>query len=280
LRASPFVDALTLEFARGVIAGEQVGRDDAPDILAVSLSGHDYVNHTWSAESRFSQDHLLRLDLMLQDFLRHLDAAVGRENYIAVLTADHGFMPAPEVSRASGLDSGRIFFAQSLARMNAALAQRFGEGRWVLGNSASSLFLNKRLIEEKAVPSETIAQEARRLLLEEPGIGAAYTRGELLSASRAGAPFFEAMRRSWHVDVSGEVQYAPKPNWMFGNAGATHGSPHPYDTHVPLLVYGPKWVKPGRVDTPVEVVDIAPTLARLLHIAPPSASEGKLLPLP
>ena len=280
LLASPFVDALTLEFARDAIASEQLGRDEATDILALSLSGHDYVNHTWSAESRFSQDHLLRLDLMLQDFLRHLDATVGKDNYIAVLTADHGFMPAPEVSRARGLDAGRIFFAQSVARINAGLARRFGEGRWVLGNSASSLFLNKRLIEEKGVPSETIALEARRLLIEEPGIGAAYTRGELLSGSRAGAPFFEAMRRSWHPDVSGEVQYAPKPNWMFGNAGATHGSPHSYDTHVPILMYGPKWVKPGRVDTPVAVVDIAPTLARVLHVPAPSASEGKLLPLP
>lgn len=280
LLASPFVDELTFEFARGAIAAEQLGQRAATDILALSLSGHDYVNHTWSAESRFSQDHLLRLDRMLQDFLWHLDATVGKDNYIAVLTADHGFMPAPEVSRAQGRDAGRIFFAQSLARMNASLAARFGEGRWVLGNSASSLFLNKRLMEEKGVESEAIAQEARRLLLEEPGIEAAYTRGELLSGSRAGAPFFAQMRRAWHPDVSGEVQYAPRPNWMFGNAAATHGSPHPYDTHVPILLWGPRWVKPGRVNTPVEPVDIVPTLAKILHVPAPAASEGKMLPLP
>jgi len=29
----------------------------------------------------------------------------------------------------------------------------------------------------------------------------------------------------------------------------------------------------------VEVVDIAPTLARVLGVPPPSSSEGKLLPL-
>jgi len=280
LLASPFIDALTLDFARAAIAGEQLGRNPGTDLLAVSLSGHDYVNHTWSAESRFSHDHLLRLDLLLQDFFRHLDRVVGKDNYITVLTSDHGFMPAPEYSRAQGLDGGRIFFAQTLARINAGLAQRFGEGRWVLGNSASSLLLNRRLIEQGHLDAEAIADEARRLLLAEPGIAVAYTRRELLSGSRSGAPFFTALRRSWHPDVSGEVQYAPKPNWMFGSAGATHGSPHPYDTHVPILVYGPKWVKPGRVDAPVEVVDIAPTLARLLHVPAPSASEGRPLPLP
>ncbi|QJW84273.1 hypothetical protein HK414_11895 [Ramlibacter terrae] len=70
LLRSPFVDALTLDFARAAIAGEELGRDDAPDILSVSLSGHDYVNHRWSAESRLSHDHLLQLDRLLEAFFK------------------------------------------------------------------------------------------------------------------------------------------------------------------------------------------------------------------
>jgi predicted AlkP superfamily pyrophosphatase or phosphodiesterase len=282
LLASPFADMLSLEFARAAIAGEQLGRDDAPDILSVSLSGHDYVNHRWSAESRLSHDHMLQLDRMLQAFFRDLDQAVGKDNYIAVLTADHGFMPAPEYAQANGLDAGRVNSRQALERVNAGLAQRFGEGKWVINYSSASLLLDKTLIAQKQVDLDAVAEEARRLLLAEPGFGTAYTRKELLSGSRAGAPHFAASRLAWHPDVSGDVQFTLKPNWMFASSSgssATHGSPHPYDTQVPILVYGPKWVKPGRVDTPVEVVDIAPTLARLLHVSPPSASEGKLLPL-
>jgi predicted AlkP superfamily pyrophosphatase or phosphodiesterase len=108
LLASPFADALTLDFARAAIAGEQLGADDAPDILSISLSGHDYVNHRWSAESRLSHDHLLQLDRLLQAFFADLDRTVGRDNYVAVLTADHGFMPAPEVSQSRGLSAGRV----------------------------------------------------------------------------------------------------------------------------------------------------------------------------
>jgi predicted AlkP superfamily pyrophosphatase or phosphodiesterase len=281
LLASPFADMLTLEFARAAIAGEQLGRDDAPDILAVSLSGHDYVNHRWSAESRLSHDHLLQLDRMLQAFFRDLDRAIGKDNYVAVLTADHGFMPAPEFSRAQGLDAGRVNYAQSLARVNAGLAQRFGAGRWV-GYSAASLLLDKKLLALRQLDADTVAEEARRLLLAEPGFDTVYTRRELLSGSRAGAPFFEAARKAWHPDVSGDVQFTLKPNWMFGSGGAaaTHGSPHAYDTHVPVLLYGPRWVKPGRVDSRVEVVDIAPTLARLLGVPAPAANEGRPLPLP
>jgi predicted AlkP superfamily pyrophosphatase or phosphodiesterase len=281
LLRSPFADQLTLDFARAALAGEGLGRDDVPDILAVSLSSHDYINHRFSAESRLSHDHLLRLDRLLQDFFRHLDATVGPDNYIAMLTADHGFMPAPEFTAQQGLRSGRIVGSQLLARVNAGLEEEFGAGKWV-SFSGASLLLDRQLMVQQRVDPDELAEAARELLLEEPGIAAAYTRGELARGSRFDAPFFGAMQRAWHPDVSGDVQFIVKPYWMFlsSTAIATHGSPYPYDTHVPILAWGPRWVKPGRVDTRVEVVDIAPTVAGWLGVPAPAASEGKALPLP
>ncbi len=280
LLRGPYVDAMSLDFARAAIAGERLGQGDTPDILSVSLSGHDYVNHAFSAESRLSHDHLLQLDRMLQAFFRDLDASIGKDNYLVVLTADHGFMPAPEYSTSQGREAGRVNSGQVLGRVNAGLEKRFGEGKWAAGYSGSSVLFNKALIAQKQADVNALAEETRTLLMAEPGFAAAYTRRELASGSRAGAPHFAQMQKSWHADVSGDVQYSLKPGWMFGNTVATHGSPHPYDTQVPILMYGPAWVKPGRVDARVEVVDIAPTLARVLRVAAPSSAEGKLLPLP
>lgn len=283
LLSSPFADILALEFARAAIAGEQLGRDDAPDILAVSLSGHDYVNHRWSAESRLSHDHLLQLDRQFGAFFRDLDAAVGKHNYIAVLTADHGFMPAPEHSQSQGQAAGRISAGQMLAAVNAELQRAFGEPKLVPFISASTaLVLDRKLIAQKGLNFDAIAEAARAALTAQPAIAAAYTRRELESGGKAGAPFFDQMRKTWHKEISGDVQFAYKPLWMAASSSGyatTHGSPHPYDTHVPIMVYGPKWVKPGRIDTRVEVVDIAPTLARFLRVPAPSASEGRPLPL-
>ncbi len=290
LLRSPFGDVLSLEFARAAIAGEGLGNDDAPDILSVSLSGHDYINHMYSAESRLSHDHVLHLDRMLQSFFADLDATVGKDNYIAVLTADHGFMPAPEHIATQGQASGRVNTGQLLARVNEGLEKRFGPAgstpaaKWVTGFSGSTLLLDKNLIAQKGADNgalaNALAEEARTLLLAEPSMGAAYTRRELESNSRAGAPFFSQMRNAWHTEVSGDVQFVFTPNWMVGVSGltATHGSPHPYDTQVPILMYGPKWIKPGRVDARVEVVDIAPTLSRLLGVPVPSAAVGQVLP--
>ncbi|MDB5861521.1 MAG: alkaline phosphatase family protein [Ramlibacter sp.] len=279
LLGSPFADALALEFARAAIAGEQLGRDDAPDLLVVSLSGHDYVNHTWSAESRLSHDHVLQLDSLLQDFFRDLDAGVGRDNYVAVLSSDHGFMPAPEWTLAQGRPAGRITGAAMVQRVNLALERRFGVARLVLGTSASALVLDRALLAQRGLDADTVAGAAREALLAEPGIAAAYTRRELEGGSRAGAMHFEAVRRSWHRERSGDVQYVTRPDWMFGTATATHGSPHDYDNHVPLLFWGPRWIRPQAVAAAVDMVDVAPTLARLLQVPAPAASEGRVLPL-
>lgn len=279
LLPSPFADALTLDFARAAIAGEQLGADETPDILAISLSGHDYVNHRWSAESRLSHDHLLQLDRMLQSFFADLDRTVGRDRYVAVLTADHGFMPAPEASQAQGRAAGRLSGSQVLAGVNAALEQRFGVPKLASSMSASALVLDRSLITARALDFDAVASAARDALLTQPQLAAAYTRRELESGSRAGALLFDQMRKTWHREVSGDVQYAPKPYWMFGSSIATHGSPYEYDTHVPILLWGPQWVKPGARSARVEVVDIAPTVAGLLRVPPPAANEGKPLPL-
>jgi predicted AlkP superfamily pyrophosphatase or phosphodiesterase len=278
---SPFGDELTLAFARAAIAGEGLGRDDSPDILSVSLSSHDYINHGFSAESRISHDHLLHLDRHLERFFRDLDAIVGKDRYVIVLTADHGFMPAPEVSRSQGRDSGRLSGSQLLARLNAGLAPRFGEGRWVVALSAQAVVLNHPLIAERKADAAALQDETRRLLLAEPAMAAAYTRREIESGSRAGAPFFEQVRKTWDPQRSADIQVVLKPYWMYSSSTSqtTHGSPHAYDTQVPILFYGPRWVKAGRVDARVEVADIAPTLSRILGIPAPSSSEGKLLPL-
>ena len=281
LMRSPFGDALTLDFARAAIAGEQLGQRSATDILAVSLSSHDYINHAFSAESRLSHDHLLQLDRLLAQFFVDLDKTIGKDNYVAMLTADHGFMPAPEASIAQGLPSGRLSSSQLLSRINAGLEKKFGEGKWVTGFSGSSLLLDKKLMASKSINPVVAAQEARALLLAEPAMAAAYTRTELLANNLETSHLFKALRQSWHPDVSGDVQYALKPNWMFTSvtAVATHGSPYDYDTHVPLLVYGPRWYKTGSVNTRVEITSIAPTLARLLAVTQPETSERTALPM-
>jgi arylsulfatase A-like enzyme len=142
--------------------------------------------------------------------------------------------------------------------------------------------VNRKLAVERKADTAAIAEDTRKALLVEPAIAAVYTRAELESGSRKGAPFFEMVQRTWNRDVSSDLQIVLKPYWIFSSgsgSASTHGSPHPYDTQVPLLMYGTPWIAVGRVDARVEMVDLAPTLARILRLPAPSSSEGKILPI-
>jgi arylsulfatase A-like enzyme len=57
---------------------------------------------------------------------------------------------------------------------------------------------------------------------------------------------------------------------------ATHGSPYNYDTHVPLIIMG-QGIGAGRYQQSATPADLAPTLAALLRIQPPSNATGRIL---
>ncbi len=278
LMPSPFGDELTFDFARAAISGESLGQDDAPDILSVSLSSHDYVNHAYGAESRISHDHMLHLDRSLQAFFRDLDARVGKDNYVAVLTADHGFMPVPEYSQSLKRGGGRLNTTEMTARINATVGKTFGEGAWLLGSSGNGVLLNKALMASKSVDEKALAIAIRDLLRKEPGIGQAWLKSEVQAGLPPGTQFADLLKNHLVADLSADIIIVPTRYWLLGSrpGGTTHGTPYDYDTHVPILVYGRGAA--GRVDTPVSVVDIAPTLAKLLDIPVPAQSAGKLLP--
>ena len=56
-----------------------------------------------------------------------------------------------------------------------------------------------------------------------------------------------------------------------------HGSPWPYDTHVPLLFHGAPFIKRGVWNERVSQQDVVPTLAALLGTAPPATAMGHVL---
>lgn len=278
---SPYGDELTLAFARAAIEGEQLGADAQTDILSVSLSSHDYVNHAFGPESRLSHDHFLHLDRYLQGFFQYLDQRVGRANYLVMLTADHGFADSPDWAKTQGRDAELLNPGLVMTALNAGLVQKFGEGRWAVKFSAAGVLFDHQLIAARGLAPADVHEEAARLLRGMNGVVAAFTPAQLRSADTA-TPFLDAMRKAWHPEVSAPVQFVIKPNWLFSSrtGGSSHGTPHRYDQHVPILGWGPAWLGRGEVKTPVEVVDIAPTLAEILQVPAPAQSQGRPLPLP
>ena len=56
----------------------------------------------------------------------------------------------------------------------------------------------------------------------------------------------------------------------------SHGTPYDYDSHVPLLFFGPG-IKPASYSRSVAINDVAPTLSTILGVETPSGSVGHVL---
>ena len=286
---SPASDELTGEFAKAVIDNEGLGQDTAPDFLAVSFSATDYAGHLFGPGSLESEDTILRLDRVLADLFAHVDATVGLEHTLIVLSADHGGVEAPEQAAAIGIDAGRVPLDvfRSPNPVAEALRQRYGRDDLVVGPSHPYLYLDVAKIEEAGLDLAEVEQVVAEEAVKIDGIQQAFPASALEEGTEASPEMVELVRRNHHPDRSGQVHLVQHPYWFFhsteeaGKMGmpflaSIHGSPWAYDRHVPVVFAG-NGIRGRRIARPVGPHEIAPTLAAYLGVKPPSGSEGTLL---
>ncbi len=281
---SPPMDSLILAFALAGADALKLGKGNATDLLSVGLSTTDAIGHAFGPDSRELHDQVLRLDRYLGWFLERLFARYGRDKLLVVLTADHGVTPFPEYSRAHGhpdarwvsIDTLVAAANQQLDRITAAAAPR----QW-LDFDTGLLFLrdNGRLTATGVRTDSVLADVARRIRAV-PGVARVDRPADLATADTAADP----VARRWLHQLAPDagvvlvVTLAEWNAWAYGGgiAYAAHGQPSDLDAHVPLILWG-KGVRAGVYGTRAATVDIAPTLARLLGLAPLSIPDGRVL---
>lgn len=125
LLSTPQSSEWLLELAARAAQEYELGRDDVPDLLAVSISGTDYVGHVFGPESLEAEDNLVRVDRALARLLARLERE-QRGPIALLITADHGVAPLPERSRAEGHGAVRLDWDELADQVNAALDRRLG----------------------------------------------------------------------------------------------------------------------------------------------------------
>jgi hypothetical protein len=280
LRTTPLSDELTLAFVRRMFEHEEIGRDDLPDLLLMSLSATDYIGHAFGPESREAEDNLLRLDRTLARLFTLLDEQVGQGRWFVIVSADHGGCETPEWFLEQGLDAGRVDPGALTRAIDQGLRERFGVGVELVSDFVNpSVVLNEQRIASLSLDLAAVERAAAELAVTVPGVHAAYARSDLVAGTLA-SPHKERLENSTHPERSGHVHIVPKERWLLATnpapLAAMHGTPWEYDAHVPIVVLG-TGAPPQRVQRAVDPRDVAPTLARLLSIRSPKSATGKEL---
>lgn len=276
IRATPYGNTFTLDFAKAAISNEQLGKGKATDFLAVSLSSTDYIGHQFGPNSVEIEDCYLRLDKDLGNFFTYLDQTVGKGNYVVFLTADHGAAHVPDFLKEHKIPAGVFPIDTTLKQLEAKLVAEYGAGEWISGYENMQLTLNDKLITEKKISKIAVKNTAREFLQNVTGVVKVMDLENMHNEIEE-ASLKSAIGNGYYPKRSGELYVLFEPGWFEGmTKGTTHGTVYPYDTHIPLVWMGWKIPK-GEDHSNIYMTDIAPTLAAMLRIQEPNGSVGKVI---
>lgn len=276
LASSPMMNEVLLEFVKAAIEAEQLGKDDVPDLLSISVSPFDRVYHLYGPSSWEQQDMALRLDKWFGELLTLLDRTVGRGNAVVIVSADHGGAAIPEEWAALGLEGKRVAPAGLNARVNDALKAKLGIEKVVASSEEVDLYLDLKAIADKKLDVAQVRRQVAEVLRAQPEVALAVSRDDLDGPDAAG--FLRSLKLGFHPDRSGDVLQILKPYLVLESEarGTSHGAPYTYDSEVPLLLWG-RGVKPGIAVVAARAIDVAPTVSALLELGQPGSCEGRAL---
>ncbi|MFD2552596.1 alkaline phosphatase PafA [Bizionia sediminis] len=276
LKATPYGNSLTTDFAMAAIAGEALGTDAFTDVLTLSYSSTDYVGHNFGVSSKEIQDTYLRLDLDLERFFNYLDATVGKGEYTVFLTADHGAVEVPSYLKSVNIPSGYLNNKETREKFNLFMSDTFGASDLVENISNNQIFLNREKIKALQLNLSHVQELIVNELITYKNIDKVYTATAMSNTSFT-TGVASLLQNGFNQKRSGDILMVPDAAYIsYSLTGSTHGSGFNYDTHVPLLFYG-KGINSGSSLEKTVIPDIAPTISALLGISFPSGTTGRPL---
>ncbi|MCU0705358.1 MAG: hypothetical protein MUF18_15405, partial [Fimbriiglobus sp.] len=137
------------------------------------------------------------------------------------------------------------------------------------------IHLNHAAIEAQGLKVLDVAAAVAKWAANRSHVEAAFTRTELLAKPSAD-PLIRRCQYGYHSGRGGDVYVVTKAYCVpmgVASLGTTHGSPHSYDTHVPLYAVGAGVPKLGKRSEEVSSLVLGPILCKLLGIEPPGLPE-------
>lgn len=276
IRTTPFGNTLTTDFAKAAILGEQLGKSDDTDFLAISFSSTDYIGHKFGPASIEIEDTYLRLDKDLADFFYFLDDKIGKDKYTLFLTADHAAVHVPTYLQSLKIPAHYLDMTKLKASILAITKKYFKSTDLIENISNYQIFLNKEKIEALGFTKNQVAEKLAEEIINLDGIYKVVT-AKVIQNNHFSDGIMNSLQNGYNQKLSGDVLMIPYPATLTGGrTGTSHGSGYSYDTHIPIIFYG-NGIKQGVSKKRYSIIDIAPTISNLLKIEAPNSSTGKII---
>jgi len=276
LKQTPFGNTLTKDIAIATIMNENLGKDRFTDLLTVSFAATQYIGNSFGPLSIEMADAFVKLDRDLEHFLQFIDEYIGIKNTLIFLTSNHGAAQTPGYLEDSKAPVGSFNFNSAVSLLRSYLNAVYGSGDWIKEHYGLQIYLNADHIENSNLNLDDFRTTVARFMVQFTGVAHAIT-ATALENNHYAEGFRRQMQNNYYPRRSGDVFLNLLPGWVERSQWTTgHNSGYRYDTHVPLIFYG--WnVKREVIIRPVDMTDVAPTIAAMMNIMAPNAATGKLI---
>lgn len=265
---SDITDA-AIEYLRDLNLGK---RTEGTDVLNLGYTLAAFPGTEGQDAKYANLDSYLRLDGDLNKLFNEIDRQVGLDNALIYLVST-GYVDEPGTDNSKyKLPTGNFSVKRALSLLNSYLSARYGNGSYIGKYHNSQIYLDSKAIEEKGLDRNKIAEDSRDFLMKMSGVSEAYTNNDLMSPA---VPQLEGHRLATDPKFSGDLLLEFNPGWI-----VTDDSVYPpvvmdnkttaYAT--PAFILG-KGVKSEKIDTRQDAASIAPKIASLLRIRPPTGSQ-------
>ena len=276
-KSSQFCQDAQFELLRMLIAQEKLGQGQDLDFVFLSLGAMSLLGNEMGSDSVLMGQMTMAMDSQIQITLDMLNKSPGKSGYNLIFAAAHGAPPDPDPALRSQLTISGESVARSIGRALSAWIDRGAEKNlYVEKYVYPFLYLKMEALRKQNTPVRGARKLAAETALRTPGVAGYYTADGDCSHTGEWRRRFE---NSFHELRCGDVMLSYEPGAVedfYAGRGVSYGSLYNYDTRTPLFLYGPQF---GRkvIEDHVEMVDLAPTVARAATIAVPSSATGKVL---
>lgn len=258
------------KIALACINGQVLGKDDIPDYLAITLSAEESQSLAWQVDMEATYR---QLDRTLANFIQQVEAQVGKEHVLFIVTST-GYTTDCDIDYSQyHIPTGTFRIDRTANLLNIYLSAIYGQGRYVDNCFRNQIYLNRQLIEQKHLGMGELLQRSQEFLIQNAGVRDVFTSERL----QRGGDEVRKIRNGYSADTSGDIIVEVAPGWQLQNEeNGDHYTSRASFVPFPIIFLG-EGIKAQRINTPVTVDRIAPTVAKSIRIRAPNACKAEPL---
>lgn len=276
---SPLANREVTAVAGELLKNNHIGaHEEGIDVLNIGYTLTPYA-YGRNADKRPEQyDAYLRLDDDLEQLFQTVDRTVGLDHTLIYLAGTPARPYSARDDEKWNIPYGEFSTRRAASLLNIYLMALHGNGDYVSAFRGGKVYLNNRELKDKGLDGAQVRSEAAQFLARMTGVDRVYT-SDAIYAGTAGENA-DALRRNTVVSTAPDVTLTVAPGYEIiddfaGMQTQAEGAPHyvrrAVATTAPVFIYSPE-LEARRIDTPVDVRRIAPTVTRLLRIRSPNGA--------